>query len=163
MAKRRKTGGRKPANESRSWELSAKLAVWKQTPEPQRVSLRALAIELNTSHQLLSFYLKRLDKWREQVYRIKAKEIRDCARTENRLLTPLEEAQARTLERAAFRSMLERVLDEATKHWEKEFTKADKLTGPQLKFLNRLARRGIPFAQKMLQDRENNLPPAQRV
>ena len=31
---------------------------WKQTPESFRSSLRALAAEMGTSHQLLSFYLK---------------------------------------------------------------------------------------------------------
>ncbi len=49
--------GRKPADESRARILRARLVVWKQTPESQRVSLRTLAAELGTSHQLLAFYL----------------------------------------------------------------------------------------------------------
>jgi hypothetical protein len=142
-----KHGGRKPADESRAWEICARLAVWKQTPKQQRISLRALASQLGTSHQLLSFHLKRLDKWLERVYGIKAKEIRDRAKAENRSLTPSEQAQAHTLERAALCSMLARVLDETFKRWETEFANAHKLTGPQLKFLNHLARRGVPFAQ----------------
>src|ERR1700730_1729737 len=46
--------GRKPKQESRSAELRQKLIEWKQTPESSRPSLRALARELGTSHQLLT-------------------------------------------------------------------------------------------------------------
>jgi hypothetical protein len=35
----------------------------KQTTESSRPSLRALARELGTAHQLLSFYLKELPEW----------------------------------------------------------------------------------------------------
>jgi hypothetical protein len=35
--------GRKLISESRAAEIRAKLAAWRQTPEPQRISLRALA------------------------------------------------------------------------------------------------------------------------
>jgi hypothetical protein len=91
------------------------------------------------------------------VYEIKAKEIRDRAKAENRFLAPWEEAQTRTLERAALCSVLYRALEETFKRWEVEFGEANKLTKKQLKMLNLLARRGVPFAQKMLQDRENNL------
>lgn len=51
--------GRKPAHESRATEFRRKLIEWKQTPESSRPSLRALARELGTSHQLLTFYLER--------------------------------------------------------------------------------------------------------
>jgi hypothetical protein len=54
--------GRKPANESRTVEIRARLTEWKQTPAPFRNSLRALAAEMGTSHQLLSFYLSRLEE-----------------------------------------------------------------------------------------------------
>jgi len=128
-----------------------------RTPEQERISLRALASQLGTSHQLLSFHLRRLDKWLARVYEIKANEIRDRAKAENRFLAPWEEAQTRTLERAALCSVLYRALEETFKRWEVEFGEANKLTKKQLKMLNLLERRGVPFAQKMLQDRENNL------
>jgi hypothetical protein len=55
--------GRKPASESRAAEVRTRLAAWRQIPEAHRVSLRALAVQIGTSHQLLSFYLQRLDRW----------------------------------------------------------------------------------------------------
>jgi hypothetical protein len=61
-ASRRKRG-RKPARESRAPEIRARLTEWKQTPKSFRSSLRTLAAEMGTSHQLLSFYLQRLEKW----------------------------------------------------------------------------------------------------
>ncbi len=56
--------GRKPAGKSMAAEIRAKLIVWHQTPEPRRPSLRALAAEMRTSHQLLSYHLARYDEWR---------------------------------------------------------------------------------------------------
>jgi transcriptional regulator with XRE-family HTH domain len=56
-------GGRKPKYDSRATELRQRLLVWKQSPEGLRPSLRELARELGTSHQLLSHYLKGLDDW----------------------------------------------------------------------------------------------------
>jgi len=58
--------GRKPAYESRAAEFRQALIIWKQTPESMRPSLRALACELGTSHQLLSHYLDGLDKCQAQ-------------------------------------------------------------------------------------------------
>lgn len=75
--------GRKPAGESRAAEIRARLAAWKQTPEQERISRRTLAAELGTSHQLLSFYLRRWDKW----------QIKDRAKSEKRSLTVEEEAR----------------------------------------------------------------------
>jgi hypothetical protein len=53
--------GRKQANQPRAKEFRLRLRKWKETPEARRVSLRALAAKLGTSHQLLSFYLRHLD------------------------------------------------------------------------------------------------------
>ena len=53
--------GRKLASQSRATEFRLRLRKWKKTPEARRVSLRALAAKLGTSHQLLSFYLRRLN------------------------------------------------------------------------------------------------------
>ncbi len=84
--------GRKPAQESRATEFRRRLIAWKQTPEASRPSLRALAREFGTSHQLLTFYLKGLGKWQGEESLRRAKEIR--ARVENRVLTPWEVQQA---------------------------------------------------------------------
>src|SRR6266850_7486035 len=56
--------GRRLAHESRAAEIRARLAAWRQTPEPQRISLRVLACELGTSNQLLTHHLKWLEGWR---------------------------------------------------------------------------------------------------
>lgn len=56
--------GRKLKRESRAAEFRQKLIDWKQTTESLRPSLRALASELATSHQLLSWYLARYEEWR---------------------------------------------------------------------------------------------------
>ena len=37
--------------------------MWKQTPKSMRPSLRALAREIGTSHQLPEHYLKGLEEW----------------------------------------------------------------------------------------------------
>ena len=72
----RHASGRKPAHESRATEFRHSLTTWKNTPESSRSSLRALARELGTSHQLLTFYLKRLDQWQADEYWRQAREIR---------------------------------------------------------------------------------------
>ena len=56
--------GRKPQYESRAAEFRIRLSAWKQIPEVLRPSLRALARELGTTHQLLAYYLDGLEKWR---------------------------------------------------------------------------------------------------
>jgi hypothetical protein len=76
--------GRRRANESNAAAIRTRLVAWRQTPESQRPSLRALAVELGTSHQLLSFYLQGLDKWQKAEYEWRVKEIRDRATAENR-------------------------------------------------------------------------------
>ena len=56
--------GRKPKQESRAEEFRQRLIAWKQEPMRSRPSLRALACELGTSHQLLKQYLDGLEKWK---------------------------------------------------------------------------------------------------
>jgi hypothetical protein len=72
--------------------------VWKQSPESLRPSLRSLAAETGVSHQLLSFYLNRLEEWqykernrtaKENADR-KAEQIRARAEAENRNMTVRE-------------------------------------------------------------------------
>lgn len=112
--------GRKPSSESRSAEIRQRLLEWKQTPEWQRISLRELAVELGTSHQLLSVYLKGLNNWQERDYERRAEAIRNLAKAENRYLTPWEESQAKALEGAAFRCMVESLLASALKRYSTE-------------------------------------------
>jgi len=68
--------GRKLKWESRAAEFRQRLFIWKQTPESLRPSLRELARNLGTSHQLLGFYLQHWEAWR------KAEEIRERATIE---------------------------------------------------------------------------------
>jgi hypothetical protein len=90
-----KMRGRKPKQESRAAEFRQTLLAWRQIPPAARLPLRALARQLETSHQLLKHYLDGLEKWRYQERYRKAKqeseEIRARAKAENRVLTPWEE------------------------------------------------------------------------
>jgi hypothetical protein len=69
--------GRKPTLKSRATEFRQRLVTWKQTPESTRPSLRALARELGTSHQLLKHYLDGLEEWEWQERRRNAKKESD--------------------------------------------------------------------------------------
>ncbi len=102
--------GRKAASESRAAEIRGRLLAWKQTPEAQRISLRALAAQMGTSHQLLSFYLRGWDDWQRKEYRRQAKEIRARVKAERRPMTPEEEARAAALDRAGFHSLIDSVV-----------------------------------------------------
>jgi hypothetical protein len=152
--------GRKPASESRAVEIRSKLLAWKQTPELQRISLRALAVKLGTSHRLLSVYLAGLNDWQKKDYRRRAETIRNLAKAENRYMTSREESQAATLERAAFHCMIESVLTSTLKHYEAEFQekKRGRFTRHELKLVKMLAQRGVPMARKLLEKYRINLP-----
>jgi hypothetical protein len=87
--------GRKRKPESRSAEFRRRLIPWKQTPVSLRPSLRALACELGTSHQLLKHYLDGLEesecksryrRAKETVER-EAAEIRARVKAEGRRMT----------------------------------------------------------------------------
>src|SRR5882724_4279550 len=99
--------GRKPADESRASAIRTRLVSWSQAPEAERPSLRALAEELGTSHQLMSFYLKGLDRWQQQEYHRKAQEIR----SKGVGMTYADEQQMIAYERAALNCTLNRALD----------------------------------------------------
>jgi len=152
--------GRKPAGESRAAEIRIKLLAWKQTPEPHKITVRALAREIGTSHQLLACYLKGLKEWQAKDYQRRAKAVRERAWAENRGTTAAEEQQAVALDRAGLRLMLESALDSAYKRYEKEFREMQPgaLTGAKLRLIKTLARQGVPFAQKLLQEHQTNLP-----
>lgn len=118
-------------------------------PESSRPSLRALARELGTSHQLLSFYLKHLEKWQGEEYWRQAREIRARARTENRLLTPWEEQQARAFDRAGLRIKTGLMLRETIEQMRKDSERRP-LVWQEIKALKILAP-GFPEARDLLQ------------
>lgn len=147
--------GRKPQAESRATELRQRLVVWKQIPEPARPSLRQLARELGTSHQLLNHYLVGLDEWhrKERYSRTKqqAQEIRDRANAEGRPMTPWEEQQFRVHDRAAFVMLLN---NSAIDHIERISQEAERdggLLPDQVVILKMYARQHYSEAHHVLQ------------
>jgi len=149
--------GRRPANESHATAIRARLSSWLREPKAQRLSLRALALELGTSHQLLGFYLKGLNDWQQKDYQRRAKAIRDHAAAENRFMTSWEESQMKALEQAAFCCMIDSALQPTLKRLEAN-TNAGTLSKQELKFITLLAQRGVPIAQEILKKHRNNLP-----
>jgi hypothetical protein len=149
--------GRRTASESQAKVIRTRLVAWKQTPEQQRVSLRTLATELGTSHQLLSFYLKGLNDWQQKDYQARAQAIRDRAEAENRYMTAWEEREVNALEREAFFWMIDAAIQPGLKALE-TLAKAGKLSKGHVKTISLLARRGVPIAKKILEKYQNNLP-----
>jgi len=153
--------GRKPAQESRATEFRRTLMAWKQTPESSRPSLRALARELGTSHQLLTFYLKGLGKWQGKEYLRQAEEIRARATAENRFLTPWEEQQAHACDRAGVGIMVHFMLLDQIERMKKGSERRP-LCWQEIKALTIFARQ-FPEARDLLQtcsqSSKDNLPP----
>jgi hypothetical protein len=147
---RKQTRGRKRTDHSRAAELCAKLAAWMQAPESARSSLRALARELGTSHQLLSHYLQCWDKWQAREYRQQAEEIRARTTAETRpwvLAEMLDQANA--YDKAAFRSMIAAVLGKALRQLRGEAGRGQ-LSAAEVKMLKAFARTGHREAQEIL-------------
>jgi len=156
--------GRKPASQSRAEEIRERLLSWRQTPEPQRVSLRALARELGTSHQLLGHYLTRWEKWQAKECGRQATEIRVRAETETRPWIVAEMLrQAQAFERAAFQSMLGSALYDALRQLKRK-ARGGQLSRGEVKLLRLFASRGHREAQEILdrssstEKSKNNLP-----
>jgi hypothetical protein len=126
--------GRKPKQESRAAEIRAKLLSWRQTPELQRISLRALAIELATSHQMLAYYLSGLDRWQAEE---RATQIRARAKAERRPLTlreccqeiivPSALREIERIEREARRGRLNWADLKTLKIWARHFPQAQQV------------------------------------
>jgi hypothetical protein len=106
--------------ESRATELRQALVEWNETPKSSRPSLRALAAELGTSHQLLKHYLNGLGKWREKQHikyiraQAKAKNVpvtRELERSYLVWVKNIEEQQSRDRHRVAKKAtkLLERI------------------------------------------------------
>lgn len=150
----RRRRGRKPTSESRAPEIRARLMEWKQTPKSFRSSLRALAADMGTSHQLLSFYLQRLDEWQDKrqgtEYERQENAICARARAENRPMTQWEESQVVANGRAACRSFLRSRLAGSLRRLQREIGEACGPTKQQIMKLEFFARWGFPMAQKIL-------------
>jgi hypothetical protein len=147
--------GRKPKQESRSAEFRQRLITWKQTPVAFRPSLRALARELGTSHQLLTHYLAGLVKWQyEERYR-KAKKESDeiCAQAnaESRNLTYWEEQKIRASDKALIQSLVTPALHDLLERIKRE-AKRGPLDRCQFRTLKMFAKQGFPGAQELLQN-----------
>ena len=148
--------GRKIKQASRADELRRRLTAWKQIPESQRPSLRALARELGTSHQLLQYYRYGLEirQAREQ----QAKRARECQRiTDNiraqakaRALTLWEQEQLLAYDRrymsAAAGEILLKQLEALSRKAKKE-----RLNWWDIKTLKLLVKSRLPGAQELLQ------------
>lgn len=146
--------GRKTKQESRSTEFRQRLIEWKQSPEWSRPSLRALARQLGTSHQLLKHYLDGLEKWRYKERYRKATEESDQifarAIDEGRLMTQWEEQQLHACTIAAVRAKVCSLgLDELAKL--REEAKRGPLHPAQFKMVKVFAKQGFPGAQELLQ------------
>ncbi len=133
--------GRKLARESRAPEIRARLTEWKQTPESFRSSLRALAAEIGTSHQLLSFNLRRWDKWQAKEYQRNANDICARAEAEKRTMTGNEQAQVVAYTRASVQSMINSVVPDILTALRKE-ARRGKLSRQHLRLAKVLARKG---------------------
>ena len=123
-------------------------------PQFSRPSLRALARELGTSHQLLSFYLKNLHRWQGKEYWRQANEIRGRANAEGRVLTQQEEQQFYAYNRAAMRSMVGPMLLDTIERIRVE-TERRPLCRQEIKILKILARQ-FPEALEVLQKRSRD-------
>jgi hypothetical protein len=150
----RTMAGRKPKQQSRSAEFRQRLITWEQTPVAFRPSLRALARELGTSHQLLTHYLAGLVKRQyEERYR-KAKEESDeiCARAnaESGNLTYWGEQKIRACDKALIQSLVTPPLLDLLERIKRE-AKRGPLGRCQFKTLKMFAKQGFPGAQELLQ------------
>jgi hypothetical protein len=133
--------GRKHISESRAAEIRKRLLEWKQIPEATRISLRALAAAIGTSHQLLSFYLRQWDKWQTKEYQRKPKEICARAHAEKRVMTHQEQAQVVAYGRAALQEMTKSIVPDILTALRKD-VKCGKLSRQRLRLAKLLARRG---------------------
>jgi hypothetical protein len=114
-----------------------------------RPSLRALAKELNTSHQLLQHYLEGLEEWQcRERYRVakatvdkKAEGILSRAKAENRELTLREYGDAFVV--PGFVGKIEELRQEA---------KRGPLHSGWFKLLEMFAKRGAPEMQELAQE-----------
>jgi hypothetical protein len=162
--------GRKVKQESRAVEFRQRLVAWSLVPGFARPSLRALARELGTSHQLLQHYLDGLQEWecKEGYHRAKEKsekkaaEIRARVEAEGREMTMREAIDAIVI--PGLHDRIERIRQDAKRgpldHWKiqtlklyaKQFSGAKEILGkcrqmkPQEERQARASERAAAFA-----------------
>jgi len=150
--------GRKPKYESRAPEFLQELMSWKQMPEHLRPPLRVLARQLNTSHQILAYYLDGLEirhameskRRDEEESKRRMDEIRARAAAEGRSMTAWEEQQVATYRERRWRSGLSAAL--LNQLWKlKKKAENGPLDPIEIKMLKIYAKNGYPGAQEMLQ------------
>lgn len=157
--------GRKPSCESRAEEFRQHLSAWKRSIV-SRPSLRALARELGTSHQLLCHYLKTWLKWEARDYRRRASEIRARARIEHRHLTSSEQLEATEYDRAALRETITDSIESMFKGLLKKVKAGNSPSKSEMRFVRIAAKNGVGSAARILdlcggisaKNRRDNLP-----
>jgi len=146
--------GRKPVHESRATEFRERLIAWKQTPESGRLSLRALARQLGTSHQLLKHYLDGLEKWRYEHRCRKANEKSDQkvarAIVDRRAMTQREERERHACTEPGIGAMVGPLLLDVLAELAQEAT-GGPLHPDQFKMVKIFAKQGFPGAEELLQ------------
>jgi hypothetical protein len=137
--------GRNRKQESRAKEFRRRLLEWSRIPESSRPSLRRLARELGTSHQLLQHYLDGLEEWKWQERCRKAKEESDeistRAKAEGREMTRWECVRA-IVDPALLDTLVE----------VRQAAKRGPLHRAELQIVKLLAKQGFPGAQEVLQE-----------
>ena len=134
--------GRKHEQESRSTEFRQRLLAWKETPESARLSLRALASELGTSHQLLAYYLTGLEKGKQMDCSQKANEESDVERR------PVIHREKQRL-RADIRPEVHAILLKTLENLKQEATRGP-LHPTQFQMVKMFAKQRFPAAQELL-------------
>lgn len=137
------TRGRKPKEESRAEELHTELAAWRQLGF-LRPSLRKLAAQLGTSHQLLSHCIKSQDEWEARRQALRSKESGDFG------------GALRWYAIAGGIKLIRRM--------EREAKKTGTLDRSRVRMLENFAKVGLPGARELLSkmnsahNAKNNLP-----
>jgi transposase-like protein len=134
--------GRKPKQDSRADEIRARLVAWEQESESARPSLRSLARDLGTSHQLLSHYIEGLGVWQAKRQMAEYRRLKDeaeaSAKAERRPLTPQEDEQMCFYGRKWVDHMLVVALEQTLMDWRRQ-ARNRKLKAKQVKMLEELA------------------------
>jgi hypothetical protein len=140
--------GRKPREKSRADEFRQSLMVWRETPVPRRPSLRELARELGTSHQLLKHYLDGLEEWECKSRYQRAKETVEREAAEIRARVKAE-GRRMTMREAIATIVIPGEIDQVEKL--RQEAKRGPLHRLQVAMLKILAKQGLPGARETLQ------------
>ena len=159
---RERVSGRLPKQDSRADEIRERLLAWEEEPESARPSLRSLARDLGTSHQLLNHYLEGLGVWQakrqcEEYCRLKD-EIEAREKAEHRWCTAQEDPRVGIYGRKWVDQMLVVAMEKTLSRWRRQARKKN-LTTKQIKVLDGLASMGHKGARKILQ----NLSGAEKI